>query len=212
MKFKLSAYKGKNIIVTFDPKRCTHVAKCIHELPQVFATIRKPWILPDAAPANRISRVVQMCPTGALHYQRTEGGTQEPTPERNTITVSYNGPLYIYGDIEVIDAKGEKLKNTRMALCRCGKSKNQPLCDGAHYQTSFRDSGIILSHNRRQIKQEQDSSGLLINADRKGPLKMTGPMVILSSKDEVGFTGTTAILCGCGRSKNTPFCDGSHPY
>jgi CDGSH-type Zn-finger protein len=131
-------------------------------------------------------------------------------PDKNTITVSYNGPLYVHGNTELIDAKGEKLENTRIALCRCGKSKNRPLCDGAHYHTNFRDSGIISSDNMRHIKEKQNSGRLMINTDKKGPLKIAGNVVILSSKDEIGFTGETIVLCGCGRSKNTPFCDGSH--
>lgn len=27
--------------------------------------------------------------------------------------------------------------NTQLALCRCGHSKNKPLCDGSHHQAKF---------------------------------------------------------------------------
>ena len=37
-----------------------------------------------------------------------------------------NGPVLITVD-----------GNVQMALCRCGHSKNKPLCDGTHHQVKF---------------------------------------------------------------------------
>ena len=36
-------------------------------------------------------------------------------------------------DREPIDLDGR----TRLLICRCGQSKNAPLCDGTHYKTDF---------------------------------------------------------------------------
>ena len=34
-------------------------------------------------------------------------------------------------------------EETRVALCRCGASKNKPLCDGAHTRAEFADEGAL---------------------------------------------------------------------
>lgn len=48
-----------------------------------------------------------------------------------------------------------------------------------------------------------------------GPIVIEGPVVILNSAGEVVEPPPSKIpgqikLCGCGFSKNRPFCDGSH--
>ena len=50
------------------------------------------------------------------------------------ITVCPDGPLLVRGPVQIIDAAGEVLPRTRqtLALCRCGKSRLAPLCDGTH--------------------------------------------------------------------------------
>lgn len=48
------------------------------------------------------------------------------------------GPIIIKGNYEIIDRDGGKIiltelqKLNGLALCRCGRSKNQPYCDGSH--------------------------------------------------------------------------------
>jgi len=50
-----------------------------------------------------------------------------------TVTASRNGPLYVHGDVQVELEDGTKVvHDARVALCRCGKSALQPLCDGSH--------------------------------------------------------------------------------
>ncbi|HEX7421656.1 MAG TPA: CDGSH iron-sulfur domain-containing protein [Thermoanaerobaculia bacterium] len=37
------------------------------------------------------------------------------------------------GDIEIVDDKGHLVRrDTRMAICRCGKSRHMPFCDNSH--------------------------------------------------------------------------------
>ena len=48
-----------------------------------------------------------------------------------------------------------------------------------------------------------------------GPIVIEGPVVILNNAGDVIEPPPTKIpgqikLCGCGFSKNRPFCDGSH--
>ncbi len=43
-----------------------------------------------------------------------------------------------------------------------------------------------------------------------GPLQVTGPLEIVGADGAPIHAATTTYLCRCGRSQNTPFCDGSH--
>ena len=68
------------------------------------------------------------------------------------IVVSKNGPYLVSGRVplatEIIAigresepeqwGKGRQYpRNDRYALCRCGKSKNKPFCDGTHVKIKF---------------------------------------------------------------------------
>ncbi|GAA2064418.1 hypothetical protein GCM10009757_50090 [Streptomyces cheonanensis] len=64
--------------MTFEAGRCRHAAACVHGLPEVFDTARRPWIRPDGAEAERLAEVVRRCPSGALQYELTGSGTRDP--------------------------------------------------------------------------------------------------------------------------------------
>ncbi|MCX6742521.1 MAG: CDGSH iron-sulfur domain-containing protein [Candidatus Pacearchaeota archaeon] len=50
------------------------------------------------------------------------------------------GPLWVKGKIQVDSADGGTYeKRNRVTLCRCGKSKNKPFCDGAHVEINFNE-------------------------------------------------------------------------
>jgi uncharacterized Fe-S cluster protein YjdI len=135
---RLQLYRTDEIEVTFDPNRCIHAAACVSQLPEVFDSRARPWVRPAAAAPDRIAEVVSHCPTGALHARRLAGGPVEVPDEPATITVTRNGPLYVRGDVQVELADGTVvLRDLRVALCRCGKSGNQPFCDGSHRESGF---------------------------------------------------------------------------
>ncbi|RSS36129.1 hypothetical protein EF906_25960 [Streptomyces sp. WAC08241] len=48
-------YEGEGITVTFEPCRCPRAAECVHGLPEVFATSRRPWVLSGAAAPDRVA-------------------------------------------------------------------------------------------------------------------------------------------------------------
>ena len=53
---------------------------------------------------------------------------------RGPLAVELHGPCELYGlDGVALDLAGK----TRVLLCRCGHSKQAPICDGSHYQTDF---------------------------------------------------------------------------
>jgi CDGSH-type Zn-finger protein len=56
------------------------------------------------------------------------------------ISCSKNGPMIVKGLENLIDSDGTRLTTrAAMGLCRCGASKNKPLCDGSHMKSGFSD-------------------------------------------------------------------------
>jgi uncharacterized Fe-S cluster protein YjdI/CDGSH-type Zn-finger protein len=123
------AYATPEITVLYDRGRCRHYAECVRGLPRVFDPTRRPWIRADLAAAQAVAEVVRRCPTGALHYRLPAAEPEEPT-HPTTITHDPRGPLLVRGDL-VLDTPEGPLAETRAALCACGRTHNQPFCDGA---------------------------------------------------------------------------------
>ncbi|TWF83620.1 (4Fe-4S)-binding protein [Streptomyces capillispiralis] len=123
------AYRTESITVTFEAGRCLHAAACVHGLPEVFDTTRRPWIQPDRAAADRLAEVVRRCPSGALQYERADGGT-EAADGPTTITRGSTGQLTVRGELRVDTPHGPRAE-TRVVLCGCGQSRLQPYCDHA---------------------------------------------------------------------------------
>ena len=60
-----------------------------------------------------------------------------------TIKPYRNGPYLVRGDFEVLDQDGNRIETGRstIALCRCGKSRTRPFCDGTHKSIGFEAEG-----------------------------------------------------------------------
>jgi 3-phenylpropionate/trans-cinnamate dioxygenase ferredoxin subunit len=56
-----------------------------------------------------------------------------------TIRSLKNGPYLVQGQVELLDAEGNKVvvEKETIALCRCGASTNKPFCDGTHSKIGF---------------------------------------------------------------------------
>ncbi len=53
-----------------------------------------------------------------------------------------NGPLSVEGNVEICSGTGRiVLRTSEVRLCRCGNSKNKPICDNSHVAADFRDAG-----------------------------------------------------------------------
>ncbi|MFE1952832.1 (4Fe-4S)-binding protein [Streptomyces sp. NPDC059524] len=121
-------YRGHLITVSFDGQRCLHAAECVRGLPQVFDTAARPWIQPDAAPADEVAAVVRRCPSGALRYELVDGTVEVP-PAATTVERAADGRLVLRGDLRIRAADGSETAEVRATLCGCGRSANQPYCD-----------------------------------------------------------------------------------
>ena len=107
-----------------------------------------------------------------------------------------------------------KVKDNKVYFwCSCGKSAQQPFCDGSHKNTKF--SPVKLE----SLKNEEihfcgcketnnppfcDGSHLRINDGIKFNFNNNSPF-----KKSIE-TGKSYYWCSCGKSSNQPFCDGSH--
>jgi CDGSH-type Zn-finger protein len=51
-----------------------------------------------------------------------------------SVTVHASGPYLVRGSFSIRDEHGQILAMSRstVALCRCGRSRHKPLCDGSH--------------------------------------------------------------------------------
>jgi CDGSH-type Zn-finger protein len=56
-----------------------------------------------------------------------------------TITPYRDGPLIVRGPFRMMDQDGREIDLGRrtVALCRCGKSRIRPFCDGTHKVVRF---------------------------------------------------------------------------
>jgi CDGSH-type Zn-finger protein len=73
----------------------------------------------------------------------TAGKKERVRPKDAVIITPYrDGPLLVRGPIRLLGPDGEPIRCDRdpIALCRCGKSRIKPFCDGTHKLTGFRAS------------------------------------------------------------------------
>ena len=56
-----------------------------------------------------------------------------------TVTPYRNGPYLVRGPVRLLDQDGNEIEVRRntIALCRCGKSRKRPFCDGTHKLIDF---------------------------------------------------------------------------
>lgn len=137
----VDSFTGKTITIHDDRGICAHIGNCTDGLPKVFRMGVEPWIDPDAETAEKIINTIKKCPSGALSYS-IDGVKYDKFSEHPEIVVSKNGPYYVKGSIKLNDTDQPE-STEHFALCRCGKSKNKPFCDGQHWYTNFDDAGEI---------------------------------------------------------------------
>ena len=203
---KIREYDSADITIRFDLRQCIHAQECVHGHAEVFQEDRKPWIDAAQGSPDDIAAVIHRCPTGALTYERKDAGPQEEAPQRNTVKVDPDGPLFIHGALTVHSANGEE-QRIRMALCRCGASRNTPFCDNSHKDIDFKDPGKF----ERQPATAELGGPLTLTVRPNGSVLAEGNFLIESGDgDHAVLCSGKLSFCRCGQSANKPFCDGTH--
>jgi CDGSH-type Zn-finger protein len=121
----------------FDDRAiCAHAAFCSNAATNIWKAA--PLADDDEQLASTLVAMVNNCPSGALTLD-IDGKTVEPEIEPE-IRVLEDGQYIVRGGITVKRSDGQPIETrNRMSLCRCGGSKNKPLCDGTHFENGFAD-------------------------------------------------------------------------
>ncbi len=200
-------YSGEAVDISYSLKRCIHAEACIHRLSEVFDAKRRPWIMPDGSDAEQVAQTIESCPSGALHYERKDGGAGEASPESNSVHVWHNGPLQFNANLHIEGTTVEIHGETRATLCRCGASRNKPFCDNSHKEIGF--DGTTAAAGITAVPS-MGSGPLTVTVSPNGSLSVKGAFTLYDESGTVLFSGEETWLCRCGGSAKKPFCDGTH--
>jgi CDGSH-type Zn-finger protein len=126
-------FEGTGIVVGDDRGICEHAGFCGNRLTNVWKMVGDTT---DSIVRAQVIAMVERCPSGALTFD-VDGRRVEPDLPVEIGLVD-DGPLYVTGGIAVHRADGQPCETrNRVTLCRCGGSKNKPLCDGTHKAIGF---------------------------------------------------------------------------
>ena len=127
------------------------------------------------------------------------------TDESNTLIVQIDGPNLLTGELAVVTPTSVRVMKSAM-LCRCGRSRDKPFCDGAHVRSEFNDPAQLPT----KLESAVIGTGLVtIRPTQNGPNRCEGPLTIQGSDGRSASSGLT-FLCRCGESRMKPYCDGTH--
>lgn len=128
-----TTYAGTGIDVHDDRGICVHAGFCGNQVSNVWKMSEK---TDDTVVRGQVMAMIERCPSGALTFE-VDGEAIEPVLPAE-IAVIADGPLWVTGGISIERADGEPVETrNRVTLCRCGASKNKPLCDGSHKEVGF---------------------------------------------------------------------------
>jgi len=205
MSHLIETAQSKTVRVRFNPKKCIHSRGCILSRPDVFVpNVVGEWIHPELATPEEIEELAHQCPSGAIQYDRLDGGPPETPPKVNLVRIRENGPLAFDGDLEIAGLESA----IRATLCRCGASKNKPYCDSSHAAIGFQATGEPKAIESPALAVRNGK--VQIDLKTNGPLIVSGPIELVSGTGKTILKTTNAAFCRCGASANKPFCDGSH--
>ncbi|WP_232661926.1 CDGSH iron-sulfur domain-containing protein [Pseudonocardia sp. TRM90224] len=133
-------YPAGEVTVHDDRTVCAHFGQCTTRLPAVFRADAEPFVDTAAGSPEKISDVVAGCPSGALSFVTGTDPAPTEIDHEPSITPIVDGPYRVEGGVEVVSATGEPYeRRARQTLCRCGRSRNKPFCDGSHWYAGFQD-------------------------------------------------------------------------
>jgi CDGSH-type Zn-finger protein len=134
-----SEYGDVPVVLSDDRTLCARAAFCETRLTDAWTLAQQSE---DPQRRGMLTRMVERCPSGRLayHVPPDPAALEEELPQE--IAVVDDGPLWVRGGIPIEAADGFEYEvRNRVALCRCGQSKNKPFCDGSHVRARFTDRG-----------------------------------------------------------------------
>jgi CDGSH-type Zn-finger protein len=133
---KAQVFEGPDLDLADAKELCAGVRFC-HRAGGTWELVRHP-----SGPGDRQTAIEETwdCPSGRLVAREKDGRAIEPESEPSIGLVEdtqldVDGPLWVRGGIPVESAGGETYEvRNRVTLCRCGRSRNKPFCDGSHVE------------------------------------------------------------------------------
>jgi CDGSH-type Zn-finger protein len=137
------AYKqeGPNLDL-LDDDRCAFARFCHREEGNV-------WELTDQSDNPKFReeaiKAASDCPAGRLVAVDKEGNLIEPDLEPSIEVLQdpqkrVSAPIFVKGNIPIESSEGFTYEvRNRVALCRCGESRNKPFCDATHVSARYID-------------------------------------------------------------------------
>ncbi|MES0489013.1 MAG: thiamine pyrophosphate-dependent enzyme [Leptospirales bacterium] len=155
---QLDIYKGEKITIRDNRGICSHAGFCTSGLPSVWRSGVEPWIDANGATPDEIKGIIHKCPSGALAYEEA-GKIETSFHELPEIQVLRDGPYSVRGNIALENEElPEGVGSEHYALCRCGKSRNKPFCDGTHWYVGFKDDeALTISAANRKTGEVVDT-------------------------------------------------------
>lgn len=130
-------YPATGIIVHDDRSLCSSAGFCATRATDVWK-LAESDATADSTVRTQVIHMIEHCPSGALSFS-TDGEIIEPELPVEVAVVD-DGPLVVTGGVVIERSDGVALETrNRVALCRCGRSINKPLCDGSHVKAGFVD-------------------------------------------------------------------------
>ncbi len=128
-KEKTIEYSNDDITILWNAHLCKHAAVCVNTLPNVYKPNERPWININNATTEELKSQIAKCPSGALTYKST-------TMEKGEVA----------GQVPQME---ELEAGKTYAWCACGKSGNQPWCDGSHTGTAHTPTVFTAEENKK---------------------------------------------------------------
>lgn len=130
---RATEYPGTGITVHDDRGLCEHAGFCGNQVTNVWKMAGR---TDDTVVRGQVMAMIDRCPSGALTYE-VGGEVVEPVLPAE-IDVITDGPLWVTGGVPIERSDGASFETrNRVTLCRCGQSRNKPLCDGSHREAGF---------------------------------------------------------------------------
>lgn len=120
---KVKTYTNGDVTIEWRAHLCIHSENCWRGLPEVFKPKERPWIQPEDVSSQKILDQVHKCPSGALRME----GEEREVPKRS------EGSIIAAKEPKQVDLTSGK----PYAWCACGRSEDQPFCDGTHKKTDL---------------------------------------------------------------------------
>ena len=131
---------GEVLDLTWSSELCAEAGFC-HRGEQAWGYAKKSG---DPEARKMVIEETCSCPTGSLTaWDKKTGQAVEPDLEPSIGLIENpgegtSGAIWVKGGIPIESADGTQYEiRNRVALCRCGQSKNKPFCDGTHISIGF---------------------------------------------------------------------------